>query len=266
MEYIRENVTKLSVEEIALHLNRTEAPIKRYVKENNLSAKVYSSLAPIARYKEIKESLFKEKFWETTKGQLYEEEISVFIDTWVRYTQQFAEDVLPTEQSQIRDLVMLDILQGRLLRESKLAQLSISALQEQIDDELAKEKEIRDKDLLKSHMTVIQGVRESIQTSHDKILNYQDKKSSILKTLNATRQDRVKTLKNSKVDFASLMLEFDKEDVLEREGLEMEMRREAAERARKKLGNYHQYGDNTIDRPLFNAETISRKDEEDAGK
>jgi hypothetical protein len=259
MKFIKENYNKLPVEDIAKRLNRHTDPVIRYMKEQDLFVAAKTNRA--AQYREIKEKLFREKFWEQIKSQLQPAEENFFIDSWVRYVQQFASDVLPTEELQIKDLVMLDILQARIMAGYKVAQSEIARLQSEVDDELRKDAKERDKDRLNSLNQTISAIQTATQRSNRDVLEYQAKKGDILEKMHADRQARVKNLKNLKIDFAALMRQFDDEEKRELEGVEMELRSKAAEAAREKLAGWHVYGDGIADRPLLNCDTIGDVDE-----
>lgn len=259
MRFIKDNHNKLPVEEIAKRINRNTDPVIRYMKENDLIVAAKTSYA--TQYKEIKDKLFKQKFWEQVRSQLQDAEEAFFIDSWVRYVQQFASDVLATEEMQIKDLVLLDILQARIMSNFKIAQLEISRLQSEVDDELRLPKDTRDKDRLDSLNQTISAIQTAVQRSNRDVLEYQKQKDSILEKMHADRQARVKNMKNLKIDFAAIMKMFDNEDYKEKEGVEMELRRMAAEKAYKELGQMHTYGDGIIDRPIFNCDTIGDDDE-----
>jgi len=259
MATIKELAGKVSIDEIARRINRTEEPVVRYMKEQDIytAAKTNKS----QQFKDIRDKLYKEKFWEQIVAQLEESELNFFIDSWVRYVQQFSSDVLATEELQIKDLVMLDIFQSRIMTSFKEYSKEISRLQGLIDDELSLPRDDRDKDVLANYHEAISAMQVSMQRSNKDILEYQDKKDKILAGMNATRQARVKNLQNMKIDFAGLMKELEEEDKKERAGVEMELRRLASIKATKDLANYHVYGDGILDKPLLNCDTVGDEDE-----
>ena len=53
-KFIRQNVKILAVDKIALHLNRTTAPVERYIRENNLVAESMNEKEALQRKYKLK--------------------------------------------------------------------------------------------------------------------------------------------------------------------------------------------------------------------
>ena len=91
-KYIRENFSTLTIEEIAQNLNRSQAPIKKYISDNSLSEdSVVDSM--------IRQKLYGKSFWSEIQKQFDDSsgELQYFEETWINLIKQFREDVLPAE-------------------------------------------------------------------------------------------------------------------------------------------------------------------------
>lgn len=256
MAIIKDGAGNLPVEEIAESINRNIEPVIRYMQENGLMEKYQTEQEVL--HAQIRTKLLEEKFWGYTKQNLLPHEVEFFINAWTRYIEQFYNDVLPTEELQIKDLVMLDILQNRLMTSFKINGEEIVRMQKLLDLELEKRPDDpeRDKDAIKRYTELIRAAQESVQAYNKDNIKFLEEKARLLTGLNATRTARVKNLENLKVDWGSLMRRFETEEAREREGIEMELRKKAAFKARHDMGKFHTYLDGKVDKPLFNSDTV----------
>ena len=103
-QFIRDNYGILSVEEIAEHLNRSVAPINRFITENN----VFSNSEEAKDYETLKQKLHGKSFWNEITHQFDETsgELEYFESTWINLMKQFREDVLAAEELQIKPSVL----------------------------------------------------------------------------------------------------------------------------------------------------------------
>ena len=88
---------------------------------------------------------------------------------------------------------------------------------------------------------------------YTKLLNEQQK---ISKDLKATREQRIKRIEDGKSSWVGLIRMLEDEDIREKEGREMEIISMAAEKARKNLQQYHEFADNSVDRPFLTPESV----------
>jgi ERCC4-related helicase len=88
-KFIRDNVSQLSVTEIANSINRNEAPVKRYITENALL------ISPEEKSNDelLKNKLYSKTFWNEIKRQFDTDtgELQYFEDTWISLIKQFRE-------------------------------------------------------------------------------------------------------------------------------------------------------------------------------
>jgi IS30 family transposase len=95
-KFIRDNVKKLSIDDIASQLNRNAAPVKRYIVENRLLED--NDILNDEEY--LKHKLHSKTFWNEIKKQFDNEsgELEYFESVWINLIRQFREDVLPAEE------------------------------------------------------------------------------------------------------------------------------------------------------------------------
>lgn len=251
-KFIRDNIQTLSIEDIALHLNRNTAPVQRYIKENRL----LNDDKNADQY--LKYKLYSKTFWHEIERQFDKDsgELQYFEDTWINLVKQFREDVLPAEELQIKQFITIDILINRSMKERKRHITETEKLQKLVDKEYEKKEEDRDIPRLANLETQLSFARNSIANytnEYTKLLNEQQK---ISKDLKATREQRIKRIEDGKSSWTGLLRMLEDENIREKEGREMEILSMATDNVNKQLGEYHNFQDNTLDKPFLTPETI----------
>ena len=256
MKFIRESYGKLTIQQIAHHLNRTEEPIQKYVKENNLSI---IDMSDVQRDNEIlRQKLYAKTFYPEIKRQFDEGsgELRYFEDTWINLIKQFREDVLPTEESQIKEFITIEILINRSMQDRKAHIAEMDKLQKQIDIEYNKDEDDRDLAKLTALETNLTFTRNTLSNYTNEFTKLLNEKQKISKDLKATREQRIKRIEEGKSSWAGLIRMLEDELVREKEGREMEILAMASDKYRDKLSDFHTYLDNTVDQPLLTPETV----------
>lgn len=253
-QFIRENIGKLTIDQIADQLNRNVDPINRYINEQRLL--ISDDEKSDSDY--LKRKLHSKTFWTEIERQFDEDsgELEYFEDTWVSLIRQFREDVLPAEELQIKQFITIDILINRSMKERKRHIAETEKLQKQVDKEYEKLETERDIPKLASLETQLSFARNSIASytnEYTKLLNEQQK---ISKDLKATREQRIKRIEDGKSSWVGLIRMLEDEAIREKEGREMEIIAMATEKAKQKLYEYHSYADNKIDRPILNDQSV----------
>jgi hypothetical protein len=253
-QYIAENYQGLTVQEIATNLNRNIDPIKRYINENQL----LSNSEEAKDFEILKHKLHLKTFWNEIKRQFDSDsgELEYFEDTWVGLIKQFREDVLPAEELQIKQFITIDILINRSMKERKRHIAETDKLQKLVDAEYAKSESDRDIPKLANLETQLSFARNSIANytnEYTKLLNEQQK---ISKDLKATREQRIKRIEDGKSSWVGLIRMLEDEELREKEGREMEILSLATDNYKKKLSEYHQYQDKTVDKPFLTPDSV----------
>jgi IS30 family transposase len=252
-KFIRDSLNTMSIEQIANALNRNISPIDRYIEENQLY-----SLEEIDENNVLKRKLHSKTFWQEIIRQFDEDsgELQYFEDTWIGLIKQFREDVLPAEELQIKQFITIDILINRSMKERKRHISETEKLQKLVDSEYEKPEDQRDIPRLANLETQLSFARNSIASytnEYTKLLNEQQK---ISKDLKATREQRIKRIEDGKSSWVGLIRMLEDEEIREKEGREMEIMNMAAQKAKLKLTEYHEFQDSSVDQPFLIPEQL----------
>jgi len=253
-KYIRENIQKLTAEQIAENLNRNVAPINRYIKESK-------NLLPSEQAAEdelLKQKLYGKTFWQEVKKQFDKEsgELDYFENVWINLIRQFREDVLPAEELQIKQFITIDILINRSMKERKRHIAETEKLQKQVDSEYDKPEDQRDIPKLANLETQLSFARNSIANYTNEYTKLLGEQQKISKDLKATREQRIKRIEDGKSSWVGLIRMLEDENIREKEGREMEIIRLATEKSKKALMEYHTYADKGVDRPFLTPDSV----------
>jgi hypothetical protein len=260
--YIRENISELSIEQIAEAINRTVKPVERYVIENNLGV---STLTEQQNNATLITKLHSKTFWNEIVRQFDEPtgELEYFENTWIGLVKQFREDVLPAEELQIKQFITIDILINRSMKERKRHIRETERLQKEVEDEYKLPEDARDIQKLANLETQLSFARNSIANytnEYTKLLNEQQK---ISKDLKATREQRIKRIEDGKSSWVGLIRMLEDEEIREKEGREMEIMNMATQKTKKGLRELYQYADENVDYPLLNCDTMEEEKSDD---
>lgn len=259
-QFIKDNVNKLSKEEIANHLNRNLSPISKYINENNLFA---SDELEINDLTYLKHRLHKKTFWQEIERQFDHEtgELEYFENTWVGLIKQFREDVLPAEELQIKQFITIDILINRSMKERKRHIAETEKLQKLVDKEYEKQEEDRDIPKLSNLETQLSFARNSIASYTNEYTKLLSEQQKISKDLKATREQRIKRIEDGKSSWTGLIRMLEDEEIREKEGRQMELLSMSTDKRKEQLTEYHQYQDGSVDMPILTPEAVSAKKE-----
>ena len=109
--YITENAGKISVVEIASYLDRDPNSIESFIKKK---LKIGLSELEQAAYE-----LEDRPYWVELEAQFSSDELELFKYHWGRIISQFKDDVFPTEELQVVDVIKLELLMNRCLKNNK---------------------------------------------------------------------------------------------------------------------------------------------------
>lgn len=252
-QFIREHVNSLSIEQIAVQLNRTEEPIEKFCAKNNLTFQGMST----ERYDDtlLKAKLEKRPYWNQVKNQFTDEELQYFRSTWVEFIKQFNEDIKYTEELQCKQWITLEIMDNRLLKERKNTIEQMERLQAMLERETAiEDDEIRDHERIAALETELSMLRNSLSNFTGERAKILDKIKDIQKDLKAARADRVKKIEDSKTTWTGLLRTLEDEDMRKRLGNEIAIMKMAKEKAYEEFSKPHVYEDGQIDQPILNSD------------
>lgn len=252
-EFIAENCETLSYQDIAIHIQRDPAAIKKYI-ETKLNKKIVKG-ARIA--KDADYNIRQSQLWEEIKQEFSISEQRTFLFHWERMIAQFKEDVLATEELQIIDYIKLELLAGRALRNQKESKDSIIEASKQLQ-------KIKQLDIVEQNPIEIAQLEqiiafhrasgEALIKEHNELVN---KKMSLMKELKGTRAERIKRIEDSKQTFLGWVTELmQNKKVRVQMGEYIEKMRIAIDLEKVRLMQPHKYLDGETDCPLLTAETL----------
>jgi len=258
LRYIHENVEKQTAEQIAKKLQRDIKQISREI-DGIKGARPQTSAS-------LEVQLQSRPEWRQFCKQFTFDELEEFKHQYVQIMSQMKDDVMATEELQVFQVITLKIEIDRTLATQKMA---LDDMNEAHADIVKLRQEYK--------KTGSQQVREDLllaETRYNeaKLTNkecaeqyklYSDKQDRMFSALKATREQRVKTLENSRqsmVGWLKLLLD---EETRTQLGNEMEMMKIASQKERERLSKDHVYADGTTDKPLLSAETIVNDDDSD---
>lgn len=256
-KFIKDNISSSSIAEIAINLNRTEAPIKRFIEENGLFESPENKIA----HESLRLKLRGKNFYQEIKAQFEESELQSFEETWIGLILQFKEDVMPSEELQIKQYITLDVLLNRSMKERKRHVENVEKLQSLVDKEYLKPEDSRDAPKLMNLETQLAYARSSMANYTNEYTKLLAEHQKIGKDLKATREQRIKRIEDGKSSWTGLIRMLEESDIREKQGREMEILKLASDKAQSSLMDYHQYADGTVDRPFLTPESVLLEEE-----
>lgn len=260
--FIRDNAAKLTIADIADKLNRTTEPINRFITEKGIA-----SIDKIdnldEEYESLLVSLKKKTYWKELHHQLDPDELNYFASFWIDMMIQFGQDVLTSEEYQIKQLVLLEILTNRLMRKRLLAKKDIERLGKALEDEYAQPAASRNNDDIAS----MEAQLALAKVADSNLTNEQNKLAQDIKTLykdlKATRDQRFSKIESGEKTFTTLIKSLYDEEVRQKEGEAALLMQRATDQQNVEMTEYHKYGDGILDLPFLTPEAILKKKEED---
>ena len=242
-------IDSLTVEDIAKELDRSVSSVEDYIKRK---LKVGLSSVEIAAY-----SLEDRPYWVELEAQFTYDELELFKYHWSRIISQFKDDVFPTEELQVVDVIKLEILMNRCLKGNKENIEQINTYDHMIQDERARDKDQQDHDYIINLERQVASLRASQESLNRDYRELQAKKASMLREMKGTREQRIKRLEDSKLSFTSWVAALMQDpELMKKYGIEMEKMRLAMINEKERLAAFHKYEDGTVDQPFLTPDTV----------
>jgi hypothetical protein len=249
MEYIEKNYERLSAVEIGAELDRDPDSIDLYIKRK--------FKVGISSLEEAAFELEDRPYWTELALQFTQDELKLFKYHWTRIINQFKDDVIPTEELQVVDLIKLELLMNRCLKNNKDSIEQISTLEALVQAERARDPDQQDRDQILNMERQMASYRASQESMNRDYRELQAKKNGMLKEMRATREQRVKRLEDSRQSFTGWMIHLMTHPEQTRKyGLEMEKMRLGMENEKARLAQLHKYEDGIIDQPFLTPDTV----------
>jgi|TARA_R110000744_G_scaffold26506_2_gene65184 hypothetical protein len=259
--FIEDNIN-FGFEKIATKLDRDPESVFGFIKKKVAKGQFERPIwmeEPAGLEKAEYDLIFR-PYWIELQQQFSEDELKLFQYHWARIISQFKDDVMPTEELQIVDLIKLELLMNRDLKYNKESIEQISALESLILVERQRDADQIDRDDLFNMERQVASLKASTESLNKDYRELQTKKNSMLKEMKATREQRVKRLEDSKQNFTSWMAYLvGNPEVAMKYGEEMEKMRLAMEKEKERLSEYHKFSDQMVDQPFLTPETVKEK-------
>lgn len=260
LDYLRSHKDTATIEQMAEALSRTPESVK----DNIL--KIDLSFRSVEENKKFERELKKRPYWKNLKKQYTEEELELYEYHWVKYVQQFQDDITHAEESQILKAIDLEMMLDRNKLEHTKTEKAINKLQDALDEELDKDDASRDKgyimNLQNNLMSLRAGVQSGIKIYNELLGKYQD----LMKALKSTRDQRFKDIEKKDVTFFGWLKKLSDKKQRDRLSMDMEKMNHAILKMQNEFGQYHTYEDGELDRPLLNAEIVELGEESNDGQ
>lgn len=247
--YITQNAGSMPTEDIAVYLDRDPSSIQSFIKK-----KLKLGLSDI---EQAAYDLEERPYWTELKQQFTSEELELFKYHWGRIISQFKDDVFPTEELQVVDVIKLELLMNRSLKQHKGNIDDINVFEELVRVEREREIENRDMDYILNLERQISSLRAAQESLSRDYRDLQTKKSSMLREMKGTREQRIKRLEDSKQTFTGWIAHLmQNPHISQQYGIEMEKMRLAMENEKTRLSAFHQYEDGDVDQPFLTPDTV----------
>ena len=204
---IKENI-HLGLDRIATELDRDPDSVLGFIKKKVAQGVFDTPLWLSDEFSSEEQAHFDLQFrpyWIELQQQFTEEELKLFQYHWARIISQFKDDVIPTEELQVVDLIKLELLMNRSLKHNKDNIEQIAALEALILAERQVDPDQQDRDVLFNMERQVASLKASQESLNKDYRELQTKKNSMLKEMKATREQRVKRLEDSKTSFSGWM-------------------------------------------------------------
>jgi hypothetical protein len=257
LKFLKEKGASMSVEDIALSLNRSETTIAKWLSKNKIKNEAYYEHDP--ERSKIRAELVAEPFFAQLEKQLTEPEQRYFVSQYCEHILQMSKlaSVQYTEKMQIMHLIRNEIMIDRILcrqkhahQESEKLQLQLKAVDLTTDRMIAKQIQ-----------TQIEGYNHQFSSFGRELKELQDKVNQLRRELKATRQQHVENLKELAKDFEKIVSNLQDNEFRNREGKEINVFRAAMEVEKKRLQTWHVFSDEAEDIPLLTPELVDQMQE-----
>jgi len=242
-------------QDIADKIGRNLETVIKYIYKNNMrhagngvepddAARLLEALRTRSYYKSI--------------TKMYDgEDLNTFETSWIEIMKQFNEDVKPIEESAVKRLIHVQIMINHNRIKQGQASKQVDFLKQQLTQESAAPLEIRNTDRIFDLTSQIDVANSTLQSYTTEFLKLSSEEKSITQELKGNRDARIKKVEDSKTTFTGYIRTLEHLNNQRIAGRDAELMRKAMEKATRRLGNYHQYVDQKLDRPLLTSDTIN---------
>lgn len=251
--FIEQNYDDLSTKEIADRLGKNINDIIDYI-HNSMKTHTLEELSSNLSI------LNKKPEWKLLRRQFTKDELELFEYSYNRLLEQFNNDVLPTEEKQIFQAIELEIFMHQNKRNRKRAVEETQRIELELQNEKNKDDLDYDRAKIENLQQQLAAYTSSLTATSREYNELSAKHGKIIETMKGTRDQRIKQLSDSKVNFLSLIKALEDEGFRKKQMTEMEIMRAAFQKEKERLTTPHVYSDNNIDTPILTIETVEQNE------
>jgi hypothetical protein len=254
-KYILDNLDKIPDEQIAKNIGKSLEDIK-LVRIRQPVLKTYNDTDSL-------EQLHAKHYWKEVKKILLSDEVEYFEKEWLQLMAQFSNaEIVYTDEIQIKDLIMTEIFLIRNLNKRRDIIADQVILSRNLHEEEKVDSEQRDDAQIAILRREISSMEVALQSLDKNQQGYEGRKDTLLKSLKATREARLKQIEDRGKNFFGLIKYLNDRENREKEGRWMDLMGKSTDKSYEELTQSVQYEDGSIDCPILDPEMISKETEE----
>lgn len=259
-KYIAENCSFVPSNELAEKMGRTLQIVQNYIQQARLRS--YDD-EPQDRDRVRVRKVLEKKYWfPLIKKQLLRnqeiDELEIFINRWIDYYLQYKEDVVASEETQLNEIILLNIQLERIRQAEVETRQKIKTLEFKIEDEYYKDEALRDLQNLARWESQLNIAKTTLQSHASQIKSINDNLQKLYDAMKSTRDKRFTKVESGKNTFASIIRRLQEDEYRLSKSREAELIRMATDKKREALEDYHQYEDGSLDCPILNHQSAQK--------
>lgn len=253
-QFIREHAGNTHPQIIANKLNRTIEFVQRYIA---LKCPVYDNSDVVKS--QLRVELRQSMAWKNLPKEFDNDEIMYFEERFLALKEQFNDDVFASEEGQLMKAIKAEILMHRNLVSQKRTEKELERL---LNERTALTKSLRENENVTEREKlneVIMTVKELTNSRPHLVAEYEKLDRShqeIMKSLKATREQRISKVENSKRSFLDVIAMLQEKDQQDRANRQIEQMKKATDNEFERLSKAFKYDDNFLDKPILSADTV----------
>jgi len=259
LDFIRDNIKLLSLRGVARRLKRSEKSVKKMALAQGIKIDDEFSDEEVA-WKQIEKEVILTPEFRLLRGELTKRELKQFGHRYARHIAQFKENITTTEQTQIFQAIKFEIFMTRhgseikkLMREKINLEMLLKRFWQKYKTQEADDAAMQ---LLRDLEGQLAAKRASEAARQIDYIKCQERHSSLLKELKATRDQRLARADTQAENITDLIKQLRLSEFRQAEGERLELVKMAVDKEAKRLSSLHTYIDGQVDLPILNSDTV----------
>lgn len=260
-KFIIDNSGKMTSEELAEAIGKSVKIVEKEI-QNHVKL-------PTAENNTIRWHLKKLPEWKSLKQQFSNDELNLIEEKYIKYVEQMESNLTATEESQVLNMIKIEILMDRNLIADKESLESISIYQQTsqaIIDSVNGNVSLLEEDQrekLQDCQNQITSIRDGHGFRNKQHMELQTQLNNIHSKLKTSRDQRVNNILDAKMSFGAYVKSLGEIKKQQKESRFIELNRLATEKESQRLSRAHKYADGSYDNPMLTAEILEKLDKED---